>query len=1123
MSIRSRMMEERLIILLSGAATIVTALMLIVIIGSIAIKGLPGINLKYLTSAEVDVHGYGSAIGNALIGTIYLSALSVIIATPLALCVAIYLKKYARDNGITRILRLLIEMFSGTPSIIIGIVGLILICYYLKPISGGWSLLSASVSLAILIMPVLERSIEESIGTVPAEIEEGSYALGATKWDTIRRITVPYAMSGILTGVVMGVGRSAEESAVVLLTTGYSQYFPTYGICHNDKLLFGLQIFPFQDQIGSLSIAIYNGYQLPTQVSQDNAFSAAFVLIMVVLLINLIARLIIRGWKIGFSTSIRKEKKGQPPNPKTPGKPRKDFMDWFLHGDLGNSNKSKKRDEAHEQLQEPSGDKHVLTTENTPEETVSLNSSLDSPKIINLASSTQGPPAKPVVTGSLVSNNSYTEVGDKTNPSNEVEQKETPQDISPETNKAPGAGLRMESPITGSDFGQNSPGKVQDNSEDTQKTISGTSSDPVAHGQLPIICVASGQNKHGPIGEKPISPTVHAALEVIHLEKPGNTRKKNDGEIIPTPPKKSPQGFKEWFLHGDIGGGSIKKTSQVPDKNAHGDIQPSADTPSEEEIQETIKPAGIQAKFADALKPLKLSKKQEKVELLDFNIGALTLPGMDRPIKETNITYPLDPPYQFINIKFNGEELTYNVLEPPLSEGEIKYMNTIEKSLEKLISTKIIAIKPEEREDFLRTRFSEIIRMYGYNLSMAHQDRIFFHLRKRYLGLDKIDAIMKDHYIEDISCNGPNNYLYVYHRVYGSVRTNVSYEEVELNKFVMRLAQISSKHISILQPIKDVSMPDGSRANLTLGSEVTKKGATFTIRKFRDKPMSPVELLGYKSIDSRMLAYIWILLDYKRSVLVSGGTASGKTTLMNVFCSFIRPELKIVSLEDTAELNLVHPNWIQSVTRSGFGAESGDSSSNSVSGVSGVSAKTPGDIGMYDLLVAALRQRPEYIIVGEVRGAEAFTLFQAIAVGHACMGTIHAGNMRELLSRVESNPMNVPRTLFSAMDAVCFSAMIRRGDRNIRRVMSIMEVLELDPNGDLITNPVFRWDAFTDKFVFSGKSHIFEKIEAQLGIKEEALINEMEERSNFLTMLGQKNITDYADVVENIREYILNK
>jgi archaeal flagellar protein FlaI len=169
-----------------------------------------------------------------------------------------------------------------------------------------------------------------------------------------------------------------------------------------------------------------------------------------------------------------------------------------------------------------------------------------------------------------------------------------------------------------------------------------------------------------------------------------------------------------------------------------------------------------------------------------------------------------------------------------------------------------------------------------------------------------------------------------------------------------------------------------------------------------------------------------------------------------------------------------------------------------------------------------LRQRPEVIICGEVRGAEAFTMFQAIAVGHACMGTIHAGTMRELLSRIESNPMNVPRTLFSALDAVCFNAMVRHGDRNVRRVMSVVEILELDADGDLVTNPVFKWDAKNDRFLFTGKSHIFEKIETQLGVSEQELVNEMQARGKFLRSLRENNIRDYSAVVEKIHEYTLN-
>ena len=299
MSVRSRMIEEKAVIILSGAAAVFTALILIFIIGTITVKGLPSINLKYLFSSESDVQQFGGAIGNAFVGTILLSTLSVTIATPFALSTAVYLRKYAKDNNVTKTIRLLIEMFSGTPSIVVGIVGLILICYYLRPITGGWSLISGSIALAILILPVLERAIEEALRTVPIEIEDASYALGADKWGTIRRVTIPYSISGILTGVVFGVARSAEESAVIILTTGYSQYFPSLGIGQNPKLLFGVQIFPFQEQVGSLSLAIYNVFQYPMSDSKSSAFPAAFVLIVTILIINLIARVIIRRWKIG--------------------------------------------------------------------------------------------------------------------------------------------------------------------------------------------------------------------------------------------------------------------------------------------------------------------------------------------------------------------------------------------------------------------------------------------------------------------------------------------------------------------------------------------------------------------------------------------------------------------------------------------------------------------------------------------------------------------------------------------------------------------------------------------------------------------------------------------------------
>jgi flagellar protein FlaI len=350
----------------------------------------------------------------------------------------------------------------------------------------------------------------------------------------------------------------------------------------------------------------------------------------------------------------------------------------------------------------------------------------------------------------------------------------------------------------------------------------------------------------------------------------------------------------------------------------------------------------------------------------------------------------------------------------------------------------------------------------------------------------------------------------VNHRVYGSVATDVIYEEIELNNFVMRMAQAAGRHISVLEPIRDATLVDGSRANLTLGKEVTKRGSTFTIRRFRSNPVSCIDLMNYKTYDSTVLAYFWLMIEYKRSVLAAGGTASGKTTTLNALGAFIPPEYKIVSIEDTAEMNLMHPNWTQSITRAGFGGGEG--------------GKSAGDIELFDLLKAALRQRPEYIVVGEVRGAEAGTLFQAISVGHPCMGTIHAGSIQELLSRVESEPMNVPRNLFSSVDMVIFNSMIKVGEHFLRRALRIVEIVELDPErGDLITNPVFKWNPITDEYEYSGSSAMFDDINDEFGIDQSELVREMDLRARYLEGLARDGITEYEDVARAIRRYSRQK
>lgn len=283
----------------SYLAAAITVLILVGILGKITLEALPALSLEFVLTPESDISGFGGAIGNAVVGTILLSVFSTLLATPFAVGTAIYLKRYAKGGIFVRIFSFLIDVLSGTPSIVLGIFGLLFLVIYMRSITGGFSLISGTIALAILILPAIERAAEEAIDTVPRELEEASYALGATKWQTIRDITIPSALSGIVTGVVLGTGRAAEESAVVILTAGYSQFMPELKALPNENLIFGLKLYPFQDLVGALPIAVYHGFEFPNLVSPSEGFAAAFVLIIIVMLINAATRLIVWRRRIG--------------------------------------------------------------------------------------------------------------------------------------------------------------------------------------------------------------------------------------------------------------------------------------------------------------------------------------------------------------------------------------------------------------------------------------------------------------------------------------------------------------------------------------------------------------------------------------------------------------------------------------------------------------------------------------------------------------------------------------------------------------------------------------------------------------------------------------------------------
>ncbi|HDN81172.1 MAG TPA: secretion system protein E [Methanomicrobia archaeon] len=482
---------------------------------------------------------------------------------------------------------------------------------------------------------------------------------------------------------------------------------------------------------------------------------------------------------------------------------------------------------------------------------------------------------------------------------------------------------------------------------------------------------------------------------------------------------------------------------------------------------------------------------------------------LEMHITKLNIMYPIDYPYAFVNIFFDQEEksLLYRVLEPGLVIKEEMILREIVSVLEDTLAIDFSMYDESKLKTFVRNEIEKIIKKYKVKINPNSKERIIYYIIRDFVGYGKINPITKDPNIEDISCDGPGIPVYVYHRVYGSMRTNVIFKNhEELDSFIIKMAQRCGRHLSVAEPLLDGALPNGSRVQLTLGKEVTMRGSTFTIRKFREDPFTPVDLVKFGTFSIEMLAYIWYIMEHESSILIAGGTASGKTTTLNALSLFIKPELKIITIEDTPELNLPHENWIPSVTRTGFGPMMGE--------------KKLGEIDMFELLKSALRQRPEYIIVGEVRGEEAYTLFQAIATGHAAMGTIHADSPQGVIHRLESEPINVPRILIKNIDCVLLEQRAKVKDKLVRRISQIVEIIDLDPTtNEVITNTLYEWNPFKDTFEFTGRSYLLEKMSEKIGVSLDDIKKEIENRERVLRWMIENNIRFYKDVADVIASY----
>ncbi|EMA41400.1 type II/IV secretion system ATPase subunit [Halococcus hamelinensis] len=388
-------------------------------------------------------------------------------------------------------------------------------------------------------------------------------------------------------------------------------------------------------------------------------------------------------------------------------------------------------------------------------------------------------------------------------------------------------------------------------------------------------------------------------------------------------------------------------------------------------------------------------------------------------------------------------------------------------------------------------------------LSEYQVEKLGYYLRRDFVGYERIDGIKHDVNVEDISCDGYDSPVFVYHTDREQLITNVRHGEGDLDDFVVKLAQRSGKGISKRQPQVDATLPDGSRAQLTLGREVSDHGTNYTIRQFKDVPYTPVDLINWHTFSIEEMAFVWLCIENGRSMLFAGGTASGKTTSLNAVSLFIPSNAKIVSIEDTRELEIPQRNWVASVTRPSF------------------SADDVGDVDEFALLEAALRQRPDYIVMGEVRGEEGRTLFQVMSTGHTSLTTFHADNVGEVIKRFTTDPINVSKTLFTALDLVSVQTATRVRGKKVRRNRALTEINYYDAEHDEINvQDVYQWQAETDDYLRLGSSNTLESIRFDRGWSQDRLSAEVFKRKVVLAYLVDRGLNTYTQAAATLQAFI---
>jgi flagellar protein FlaI len=498
-------------------------------------------------------------------------------------------------------------------------------------------------------------------------------------------------------------------------------------------------------------------------------------------------------------------------------------------------------------------------------------------------------------------------------------------------------------------------------------------------------------------------------------------------------------------------------------------------------------------------------KKQDQVEETvapsdEELIASLGIQGFQVPEGYLQVdNYPLNPPFSYAWVFQDDSDGSYYyaIDELPLSKDERDDFKRLKGILEYELK---VPRADESLVDSFHRQLPIILKDHSKALvstSKVGLRKILFYLEKDLIGYGKIDALIRDPNIEDISCLGIDKPVYIYHRKYTNTKTNIVFsDEEELDDFITRVVHRQGRHVSIAHPIVDLTLPGKHRLAVSFGKETTPAGTSFTIRKFRDDPLTIVELIMNETIDENIAAYLWLLMENKMSVMVVGPTGAGKTTALNAIACLVRPDFKMISVEEVQEINLPQDNWISTIARTGFAGDN------------------EGEVTLYDLIKSAVRHRPTLILVGEIRGEEAYVLFQALATGHGGLCTMHADDAETVIKRLTQPPMNIPENILSLMNCIIVVKQVRASCFNGGKKIAgrkFVSVTEIDNNGQ--PHEVFGWNISSDSFHKDlTQSYLLSKIAKTADVPLSVVLQEVERRKQILLSMVENNLRDFRSV-----------